>query len=155
MSSPSNLESHPAGGVIRLPPLLQLALLVTLALVAATQVGSWINPGGGTARAPGHREQKVYVIGPKAGSVEDLQSLLNSGWRVTHVANAGALNPVTPITRYSVLLENGATKEQEFTFFTAGAGTQQQMDRGSAVMEQGWRITENTGTSGNGNGAGR
>jgi hypothetical protein len=138
--------------VIRLSPLVQLALLVTLALVAATQVRSWIDPGGGTILTPGKREQKIFVIGPKAGSVEELQSLLNGGWRVTQMANAGAVNQVSPITRYSVLLENGTTKEQDFTFFTAGENQQAQLDRMSALMKQGWRITNITSSSAPGGG---
>src|SRR5262245_47820333 len=124
MSSPRNDDFRTLGGVISLSPLVQVALLLTLAVVLATQARAWINPGGTGGPAPDKRQQKIFVIGPKGGSVEDLQSLVNDGWRVTHLANAGATNVVTPVTRYGLLMENGTSKEQEFIFFTAGEGQQ-------------------------------
>jgi hypothetical protein len=78
--------STESGGGLRFPLLVQIAVVAAVGLYGATVVKNWSAPP--TGATPPAKQQRVYAIGPGIGSNTELKSLLDEGWRVTHVATS-------------------------------------------------------------------
>ena len=57
------------------------------------------------------REQRVYVLNPLVGSVEELAGLLNTGWRVVQMSTAAASRTELSEHRVTFVCQDPVTKK--------------------------------------------
>jgi hypothetical protein len=137
---------HPTGRrAYSLSPPVQVMLFLALAVFTLSQLASLVKSTPGPASRLAQREQRIYVMNPSGGSAQELQALLNEGWRVVHLASAGSPTGGTATFNHGLLLENPVTKEQDVFYLTPGTPEAPAYQQKIAdPLKKGWRITQIT-----------
>jgi hypothetical protein len=136
---PNDSDQRPVF-VLRPPVLLQIAVLLAVALYAANVFRGWLYPSAATGGSP---RQSIYVVGPKGGSLQELQTLLDSGCRVVAATTSRATVAAGNTTHVGLVLENDKREQQLAITHIDGQPAQDAVLKAlDAKLKEGWRVTQ-------------